>query len=75
LPLPQMLAGTPVMTTDDIMDWYKGPLTETRMAELRHKLAKARGLLMMFTNWETDNKDYVPTTQEVMDILKETEDP
>jgi hypothetical protein len=59
---------------DELLSWYVGPLTKERLAELRYKLAKARGLLVSFIDWETDDKDLVPTTQEVKDILKETED-
>jgi hypothetical protein len=56
-------------------DWYVGPLTKERLADLRYKLAKARGLLVSFINWETDETGLTPATQEVKDILKETEDP
>jgi len=59
-------------TKKDLMDWYEGPLTKERIAELRFKLAKARGLLMSFCD---PNPKYHPTVNEVKQILKETEDP
>ena len=65
---------SPLPDPDNIMDWFEGPLTELRLAQLRLKLAKARGLLICLINWETD-QELLPTTQEIITILKETEDP
>jgi hypothetical protein len=31
---------------DDVLRWYKGPCTRKRVAELRQKLAVARGMLI-----------------------------
>jgi hypothetical protein len=52
--------------------WYVGPLTKERIADLRHKLAKARGLLVSFTD---PDPQYHPTVEEVRAILDETGDP
>jgi hypothetical protein len=59
----------------DLMDWYVGPLTEERLAQLRYKLAGARGTLTCLINWETDDRELLPSTEEIISILKETEDP
>jgi hypothetical protein len=59
----------------ELRTWYKGPLNKDRLSELRYKLARARGLLVSFISWEVEDKELVPTTQDVKDILKETEDP
>jgi len=58
------------MSTDDLMDWYQGPLTKKRLAELRYKLAKARGMLISLINDE-----HLLAAEEVFQILEETKDP
>jgi hypothetical protein len=60
------------MLNKDLTDWYVGPLTKKRLAELRYKLAKARGLLISFTD---PDPQYHPLLSEIKNILKETEDP
>jgi hypothetical protein len=52
--------------------WFEGSLTKDRLAELRFKLAKARGLLISFTD---PDSQYHPDLEEIKIILKETEDP
>jgi hypothetical protein len=56
----------------DIAGWYQGPLTKVRLAHLRIKLAKARGLLYSFLD---PDPQYHPDLEEIRNILKETEDP
>lgn len=76
---PRMPAFTaPPPTGAALRAWYKGPLTKTRLSELRYKLATARGLLISFIRWEEDSlssPELLPTTEEVKLILKQTEDP
>jgi hypothetical protein len=68
-----------LLSRADLLAWYKGPLTKTRISKLRYKLARARGLLISFIGWEEDrlrsSRELLPTTEEVKLILKETEDP
>jgi hypothetical protein len=52
------------------MDWYQGPLTKKRVAELRYKLAKARGMLISLINDE-----HLLAYEEAIQILEETVDP
>jgi hypothetical protein len=56
--------------TLELMDWYQGPLTKKRLAELRYKLAKARGMLISLINDE-----HLLAYEEILQILKETKDP
>ena len=57
---------------DGPLSWYVGPLTKERLADLRHKLAKARGMLMSFLDPESE---FHPDIDQIKLILKETEDP
>lgn len=58
------------MNREEIHLWCKGPVTEERIAELRYKLSKARGMLHQFL----DNYE-LPDYKEVLQVLSETADP
>jgi hypothetical protein len=60
---------------EDLMEWYQGPLTEERMATLRYKLARARGMLVSMIGWEKDDPELVPSTEQIIASIKETDDP
>lgn len=57
---------------DEIMIWYIGPLTKEHIAKLRYQLAKTRGLLTSFIDWESSDPKYLPPSQNILDILKDT---
>lgn len=69
----------------DLMEWYKGPLTEERVAELRHKLALTRGFLMQlqfavegipsYINLSTESGEVYLDKEYIENLLKETSDP
>lgn len=58
----------------ELMEWYTDPLTKEHIAELRKKLATTRGLLTCMINWESDDKSLVPSTEDIVNALKETTD-
>ena len=54
--------------------WFKGPLTEERVGELRRKLGSARGALQELLLWSRDAPGRsLPFSIE--DVLEETKDP
>jgi hypothetical protein len=66
------LTPWPMPKGKDLLEWYVGPLTKKRLAELRCKLATARGLLVSFLPPRDED---TPTAADVRVILKATEDP
>src|SRR5258708_3683073 len=57
------LVSWPEKSDAEIMEWYQGPLTKLRLAQLRYKLAKCRGLLVSLMRLETDDEELVPYTE------------
>lgn len=68
-----------------VMDWYQGPLTKKRVAELRRKLAQTRGFLYQlqfalrgvpeFINLSTKDGEIDLSVKYLEKLLKETSDP
>lgn len=54
---------------DGNLSWYSGPLTKEHLADVRHKLAKVRGLLMSFLDPECH-----PSPEQIELMIKETDD-
>lgn len=52
------------------LDWFKGPFTKSRIAELRKKLAAARGMLFEVISIDTDEQ----LVEDVKKVLTETAD-
>lgn len=73
--------------TKEIMDWYQGPLRKKRVAELRYKLAVARGFISHLQTvlkgiplpetiqLSTQDGDFNFDLEAIEKILKETSDP
>lgn len=71
--------------TTKVKDWYKGPKTKKRIAELRYKLGLARGFLTQlqfaleglpkFIQLSTQDGDIELNVKYLKDLLKETSDP
>lgn len=61
----------PRSADEKLLEWYNGPLTKRHVAELRKKLAIARG--MLDTLAEANMGNYV--TKQIRSTLKETADP
>lgn len=57
--------------SSNLDEWYVGPLTKERIADLRFKLGKVRGLLLSFLDSDTC---FHPSPDEISKILSETKD-
>lgn len=56
--------------------WYKGPLTKNRLADLRCKLADARGMLLdICYRIRTGDPIDVDELDELEEIIRDTADP